>query len=393
LPKGKTIPFMGISIAFMLTAVIVGILRLMAQNGVGTPELSQLYAFHPLLMVFGFIGGIIATERIAGVELLPHTSETRLSLAIPPFIFAGMVTEATGYLTDLASVRYVGASMLVVASLLFLWLLRSFLALGREKVSVLFMLLSAFALLVSSFLSAFSPPAGNVGAVMLLLSFPVVFVLGERVELTSLATQTSSDRFRPALLLSGASVALFGAGALSPSSEPASGAAAFAVLATVFACFLGAERRVRAKSTVSPFQGYVSRHVVLAYVWGLAGSIFGIAYSLFHLFVLYDAFIHSLALGFIGLMFLAHGPIILPMVVRRQFDFARLSYVPLVILSLATALRIGSELALLSGYTFVLALSVAISGWLVLAAVLVFFGEIIRGTKNRQQANPTADRK
>ena len=388
-PKGRTIPFMAVSIAFMLVALIVGIFRLMAQSGVGPVALSQLYDLHPLLMVFGFIGGIIVTERIAGVELLPHSSETRLSLAIPPFIFAGMLTEAAGYLFDFAPLRYAGAAMLVISALLFLLLLASFYKAGREKTSVLFMILSALALLSSAALSAFSLPAGNVGFVMLLLSFPIVFVLGERVELTSLATHTATDRFLPALIFSGVSVTMFGFGAFFPASaSDTTGFIAFVMLAVTFALILTAERRARAKSIASPFSRYVSRHLALAYAWGLAGSAFGIAYAFFHLFVLYDAFVHSLALGFIGLMFLAHGPIILPMVVRRQFDNAKLSYSPLAILSLAISLRIGAELALLLGYSWTLELLVAASGWLVLAAVLAFFAEIVRGTRRHPQADP-----
>lgn len=389
-PRGRTVPFMGISIAFMLVALLVGIFRLMAQNGVGPAELSQLYGLHPLLMVFGFIGGIIVTERIAGVELLPHSSETSLSLAIPPFIFAGMLTEAAGYLLDFAPLRYAGAAMLAISASLFLWLLASFYKAGREKTSVLFMIVSAFALLSSSALSAFSLPAGNVGFVMLLLSFPVVFVLGERVELTSLATHMATDRFLPALFFSGAAVALFGIGAFFPTTaSDLTESVAFVMLAVTFAFILMAERKAHTKSVVSPFSRYVSRHAALAYVWGLTGSTFGIAYALFHLFVFYDAFIHSLALGFIGLMFLAHGPIILPMVVRRQFDNAKLSYSPLAILSLAITLRIGAELTLLQGYSWSLELLVATSGWLVLAAVLAFFAEIVRGMGRRPQADPS----
>ena len=373
------LPFMGASIAFMLLALTVGIFRLMAQNGIGPVVLGNLFALHPLLMVFGFIAGMIVTERIAGVELLPHTKQTRLSLAIPPFIFAGMAVEVAGFLFGLALASYVGAALLVVSSLLFLSLLRSFLMMGREKISVLFMVVSGIALLLSALLSAFSLPAGNVGFVMTLLLFPVVFVLGERVELTSLATKSSSDRFVPALFRAAAALGLFGLDAWSWTWAMA--LVAFGLTGLTFGFFLIAERKARSKATVSPFQKYVSNHVELAYVWGLAGSVFGIAYSLSPLFVFYDTFVHSLALGFIGLMFLAHGPIILPMVTRRQFDNSKLSSIPLAILMVALVTRIGSELALLYVGAWALNLSVAVSGWLVLLAVVAFFVEIIRGTR------------
>ena len=390
-PRSMALPFMGASIAFMLLALTVGIFRLSAQNGVGPVLLANLYPLHPLLMVFGFIGGIIVTERIAGVELLPHTKQTSLSLAIPPFIFGGMAVEAAGYLLGLAAIRYLGAALLVVSCLLFLALLRSFLGIGRERVSVLFMILSAFALLLSAVLSAYSLPAGNVGFDMVLLLFPVVFVLGERVELTSLATRSTSNRFLPALFLAAAAVALFGFEAWVPSVGQVALIVAFGATGIAFGFFLLAERSARPKNAASPFQGYVRKHVELAYAWGLAGSAFGVAYSLSPLFVFYDAFIHSLALGFIGLMFLAHGPIILPMVTRKQFDNAKLSFAPLAILVLALVLRIGSGLAQLYSPSRLLDLSVSASGWLVLLAVIAFFAEIVRGTAHVRAAGPPND--
>jgi len=390
-PRSMALPYMGASIAFMLFALTVGIFRLSAQNGVGPVLLADLYPLHPLLMVFGFIGGIIVTERIAGVELLPHTKQTSLSLAIPPFIFGGMAVEAAGYLLGLTALRYVGAALLVVSCLLFLALLRSFLEIGREGISVLFMILSAFALLLSAVLSAFSYPAGNVGFAMILLLFPIVFVLGERVELSSLATRSSSNRFVPALLLAVAAAVLFGFGALFPGAGSAAFIVAFGATGIAFGFFLLMEKSAHPKSVASPFQKYVGRHVELAYAWGLAGSAFGIAYSLSPLFVFYDAFIHSLALGFIGLMFLAHGPIILPMVTGRKFDNARLSFAPLAILVLALVMRIGSGLALLYSRAWLLNLSVSVSGWLVFLAVIAFFAEIVRGTTHIRAAGSMID--
>src|SRR5579885_256506 len=204
------LPFIGMSIAFLLLGLITGILRLMAQNEIGPLLLAELYTFHPLLMVFGFIGGMIMTERIAGLGLLPQTKMARHSLAIPLFIFAGMVVEVMGHLFHLTYIRYVGAALLVVSVFFFFLLLRVFFTMGREKVSILFMIVSASALLLSSVLSAFSPPAGNVGFIMILLLFPIVFILGERVELTSLATKSSSSKFIPVLLLAIVAVGLFG---------------------------------------------------------------------------------------------------------------------------------------------------------------------------------------
>ena len=379
------LPFVGASVGFMLLALTIGIFRLMAQNGVGPILLERLYPLHPLIMVFGFICGIIVTERIAGVELLPHTRETRTSLVMPPLIFAGVLGETAGYLWGERLVVYVGAALLVASSLLFLRLLVSFLAGGRDRLSVFFMILSSLSLLLASCLSAFSLPAGNTGFVMLLLLFPIIFVLGERVELTSLATGARPSGFAPALFLLAAAVALFGSGAFA--ALPASSElAAFAATGLAFGLFGLKERGARPKGEATPFRRYVSRHVGGGDGWGVAGSGFGGAYSLSGTFVYYDAFVHSLAIGFVGIMFLAHGPIILPMVLRRRFDDGSFSYAPLAILLLALFTRIGSELALVYQRSWLLQASTAASGWLVLIAVAAFFAEMALGTRRSARA-------
>lgn len=386
--QSKTIPFMAISMLFMMLALLVGIFRLMSQNMFGPLILAPLYGLHPLLMVFGFITGIIMTERIAGVELLPSSKDSRLSVSMIPFLFAGVVTESFGYGFDSVPIRYVGASLLVIGDMLFLLLLWSFYRTSREKLAVSFMVVSAAVLLASSALSGLELPAGNVGFVMLLLLFPIIFILGERVELTSLASGRRPERLRPMLAVVSVIGLLLGAGATIPSDVIWFNLdfISFLLLAATFIVFLGEERGsiVRTgKNIAAPLQRYVRLHVSAAYVWGLVGSIFGAIYAFSPAFQLYDVFIHSLAIGFIGLMFLAHGPVILPVVIRRSFRQEALSNAPLVLLTLAISLRILGNIALLAFQSLLLNLVVSLSGWIVLIAVVAFFVEIVQGTRGR----------
>jgi hypothetical protein len=384
--KGKTIPFMGISVLFMMLALLTGIFRLMAENGVGPLLLVPLYGLHPLLMVFGFVAGIIMTERIAGIELLPSSKNSRLSVSMIPFVFAGIALEALGYGIDSILLRYTGALLLSVGSVLFLLLLVSFYRKGRENLSVTFMGLSAAALLLSSILSAFELPAGNVGFVMLLLLFPIVFILGERVELTSLASGRRPERLRPILIAISICLFLFALG----SRNELTGLqfiyfSAFLLLAVAFAAFLREELRSSrpiVKGAV-PLQRYVRLHVGAAYVWGMVGTIAGMAYVISPASQFYDAFIHSLALGFVGLMFLAHGPVILPVVMGRSFAQDKLSNSPMIILILGIMLRIVGNVSSLAFRSETLAVLVALSGWVILVAVMAFFAEILRGTSAR----------
>lgn len=381
--RGKTIPFMAISILFMMLALLSGVFRLMNENGVGPLLLVPLYGLHPLLMVFGFIAGIIMTERIAGIELLPASRDSRLSVSMIPFVFAGVTIEAIGYGIDSVLLRYAGALLLVIGSAIFLVLVRSFYREGRENLSVAFMMISAASLLISSVLSALELPAGNTGFIMLLLLFPIAFILGERVELTSLASGRGPGRLRPTLVVLSICVILFGLGSTAYflSGLRLANLAAFSLLAATFGLFLMEERADPRQTLqdVASLQRYVRLHVSMAYFWGLAGSVFGAGYVISPTFQYYDAFIHSLAIGFIGLMLLAHGPIILPVVIGRSFEQKRLSNIPLVLLTLGLLLRIVGDASLLVFQSGVIGLAVALSGWFILAAVVAFFAEIVRG--------------
>ncbi len=382
--KGKTVLFVAVSVLFMLLALVVGIFRLMSEYGVGPPALSQLYLLHPLLMVYGFIAGVIMTERVAGIELFPQTGEMKRLAAMVPFVFVGLALEVAGRVLGYSVLVYGGALSLVAGSSLFLWLLWSFLRGAKEKLSISFMVVSAAALLLSSVVSAFELPAGNVGVIMLLLLFPIVFILGERVELTSLVSRLPSARLRPAFGIALAVVLFFGAGVFAlPPTGPYLEAVGFALLLVLFGLFLREEVRPRRLRTaeIRPLQRYVSLHVNAAYVWGGIGAAAGAAYALSPNFFLYDSFIHSLAVGYIGLMLLAHGPIILPMVLRRDFDQERLSLAPFSLLMLGIGLRVAGDLAQLWLNLGALTWSVSSSGWFVLAAVVAFLVEIARGAR------------
>ncbi len=384
--RRKTIPYMVISALFMLLALLSGIFRLMSENGIGPILLAPLYGLHPILMVFGFITGIIMTERIAGLELLPASRDSRLSLSMVPFVFAGVTVEALGYGTGYVLLRYSGALLLVIGSALFLALVRSFYRKGKENLSVTSMAISAACLIASSVLSALELPAGNTGFVMLLLLFPITFILGERIELTSLASGRRPERLRPALLTTAVCVLLFALGSIPgfvSGPEFALGLIGFLLLLATFAMFMKEELATapRPAQRAAPLQRYVRLHVNVAYLWGLTGSIFGLLYMVGHTFQFYDAFIHSLALGFVGLMLLAHGPIILPVVIGRTFDQEKLSRAPLLLLTLGILLRIVGNVSSLLFQPQGLALVIALSGWVVLAAVLAFFAEMARGIR------------
>jgi hypothetical protein len=257
---------------------------------------------------------------------------------------------------------------------------------SEAKLSFDFMILSVVALLLAAMVSAFTIPVDDMGFIMLLLSFPVLFILGERIELTRIvASPEINKRLRRALVAAAASIILFAVGSAELFTVLANLTFLIgsALLLVVFLSVLMVENhtlRMLAKSP-RPLQRYVSRHVRVAYGWAMFGMLLAVGYSLsgFEL-DLYDPFIHSLTLGFIGTMILAHGPVILPGVMKKKFNEEKLTVLPLAVLTLSVVLRAGGELLMLASYSPAVRLIVGFSGWLVLVAILLFLSSILGGT-------------
>lgn len=123
-------------------------------------------------------------------------------------------------------------------------------------------------------------------------------------------------------------------------------------------------------------RGYLARHLRVAYFWLFLGLFLLLAISLRgYSMATFDAATHSIAVGFIGTMILAHAPIIAPSLLGLKLLEERLSYVPLFFLTLANIFRVGGEPLLgssaLSGY----------SGLLLLPMLLSFAASMLRALK------------
>lgn len=375
---------------FLLLALLDGILRLMADNGLTTGILQNIYYLHPILMVFGFLASIVMTERVAGISVIPKLNKSTMPLAMVPLILIGVVLELLGN-TTFPLLNYVGGAFLFAGSTVFIFVLARLSQNTGTKLPFYFMIASGVSLAASAILSAFTLPLGNLGFIMLLLSFPMVFILGERVELTRFtSTASAHQRFKVAFGLSCIAVAMFVL-ASSPNFNEieviGSTIGSVFLLGTLVIVLLGEGQnwRLLSKSNQS-IQKYVVSHTRVAYTWGIIGLILAVIYSGDSMRIdLYDPFIHSIAVGFIGTMLLAHGPVILPTVTGRKIDVTKISMIPLVILTLGNSIRIVGDLIFLTYTSRALEFVVGLSGWLILIAVILFLRQILSSSVSRTQ--------
>ncbi len=87
-------------------------------------------------------------------------------------------------------------------------------------------------------------------------------------------------------------------------------------------------------------------------------------------FELRDTFIHSLAVGFIGSMIMAYGPILLPQVISGRVPYTNLSMIPVYLVTIGNAWRVSGNMLQVGGISF---WPMGVSGALVLAGMLYFF--------------------
>ncbi|MEM0121535.1 MAG: hypothetical protein QW688_08875, partial [Thermoprotei archaeon] len=74
------------------------------------------------------------------------------------------------------------------------------------------------------------------------------------------------------------------------------------------------------------------------------------------------------------------GPIIFPTVTGRRLDPLRLNKAPLTLLTLSTAIRVFGDLVVGETQSPLAMTAVWVSGWLILAVVLMFLATLIRAS-------------
>lgn len=366
---------MFVALAFMLLGLVVGILRLMLVNGVviSFPPLERFYVLHSEIIVFGFLGILIMFERVIGVEVLPKDRRPITVKPMIPVFAAGLLLYLAGSVLQSDAVVVLGGVLMAVGSLLFAYVVW-WLFFRGDHLAMYFMLLGVAALTIASLVSTHIVIWDQYGFALLLLSYPLLFIIGERVELTRFGSGRSGRRnFETALAVASTGLILLIIDTVLFPSALLLGGAAVCYLAVIGITYRVESMSLRRLSQIRyPINRYVSIHTKTAYYWitvGLALLLLRIVWTSNPF--LYDAFIHSIGVGFVGTMILAHGPIILPAILKRPMISKTLSLIPLLLLTLGNLVRLAGDLV--KPFYFDIAAAIGYSGLLILVAVIAFF--------------------
>jgi hypothetical protein len=91
---------------------------------------------------------------------------------------------------------------------------------------------------------------------------------------------------------------------------------------------------------------YIAVNLLLGYFWLAAGGLLSLRHGEMMAGPLYDAWLHAIFLGFVFSMIFAHALIILPAVTGLFIPYNPILYGPVLLMQLALALRILSDLLL-----------------------------------------------
>jgi hypothetical protein len=313
---GWRLPMLATGGLALVAGLYASLLLLGFELPVPRPALSDV---HGPLMVFGFVGTLIALERAVALR-------ARWALLAPAASGAG------GLVLILAGPVLPGKALLMAASVLLLGIYRE---LWRRQPgpALLAQTAGAFAWYAATLLWLAGFSIGDF--VPWLATFVVATIAGERLELAPI--MRADDR--PQRWFLAALAALVG-GAAAATLWPGAGTHLFgaALLATVawLAVFDVARHTVRARG----LPRYIAVGLLAGYAWLALAGLLWTGGGLVLTGPRYDATLHAVFAGFTLSMIFVHAPVILPGVLRRPLPYHPILYGPLALLHVSLLVRV-----------------------------------------------------
>jgi hypothetical protein len=356
---GWNVVLLGLAAAAAVAGLWGGLVRL------GLPIASSSLAdMHGPLMVCGLFGTVISLERAVALD-------RRWALAAPLAFGSGGICILIGAPSVGAALFFAGGLVLLAASMA-VFLLQRALFTFSLAVGALCMAVGDLVWMLTNDVRA---------SVGLWIAFFVGTIAAERLELSRAIKTTGAGRMTFAglllLLVAGASLgidSLFGRWLLGGSL----------LGLTIWLYWYDIARRVVRRPGATRF---FASAMLAGYAWlGVSGGLVAFGADLD---LAYDLQLHTIFLGFVLSMLMAHALIILPAVLGIHLAFSKSFYLPLALLHLSLLLRVlastiaPSELRLFSGPVTIASLAAF--------AILVTWAEL-RARRLRRAKSASANR-
>lgn len=311
-------------------------------------------------MVSGFLGTLIGLERAVAIGKL--------------WSYASPLLTGLGTLLVLIFGPIQLGLILIVLGSLGLTAVFIFIVYHHNALHTITMALGAVCWLVGNSLWLGGWPIFKI--VYWWVGFLVLTIVGERLELSRIRklNQTSKRLFAVAvdLFLAGLLLSLI-------AYEPGIRLASLGLIAQALWLFRYDIVRFTIRKTGQT--RYIAVNLIIGYCWLLVGGTLGLVYGQLVAGPLYDAWLHTIFLGFVFGMIFAHAMIIFPGVAGIQVPFRTGFYGPTILLQVSLLMRVIGDLALLPDVR-------RWGGLLNGVAILWFFGLMaVTAVQSRRKSN------
>ncbi len=333
---------------FAFNNLILGLISGLGRMGWDVP-IPEVYVHHGAIMVGGFLGSLIALEKIIPLK--------NYGFLIGPLF------SASSILVFIAGPFQYAVAMIILASLILVFVYATYL----KKQYSLYLLLAMIGAI-----------CWLIGNVLLLWKYfyPLVFpwwmgfllftIVSERLELTKFLPVSQMNKNSLIALLCvfiiGITLPFHGMGTYITGLS--------LIIISIWLMRYDVIRLTIRKSGLTRFTGialtcgYVSLMLVGVFLFILRDTAFG-----------YDIVVHTFFLGFIFSMIFAHGPIILPGVLGLTVKpYHPLFYIPLIILYASLIIRVATDAMLVPFFLR------SVSGWISFAGILFYFVLLLTST-------------
>lgn len=302
-------------------SLLLGLNAALLLLGVWAPlSFARVAAMHAPLMVFGFVGTFIVLERAVAARR--------------GWGYAAPLLFGLGSLVLLSELpEPVGKSMIVLG---FLALLGVYAVIRRRSpaAAIDIQILGAVSGLAAVLLWLSSAPVSAMVPGMAV--FLILTIAGERLELARVSPELDA---RAESLGLAASLLLVVMAAVAPMWPNAGYPLLGGALALLIVWLFRFDVATRLVNTTG-LPRYMAVCLLAGYVWLLVPAGIWIVAGMVETGRPYDAALHSIFLGFVLSMIMAHAPVILPAVLRKPLPYRWFLYLPVALLHVSLAVRL-----------------------------------------------------
>ncbi len=308
-----------VAVSALVLGVWMGLMRIGWM--IGSPPAPGT---HGPILVLGFLGTVIGMERAVAIG-------RSWAWMTPILSGASVITMLTGAPTELT-----GALLLIAGAVLVALFVVAYRMQPEVHITLMGIGAMSWVLAAGTWMAGEPVPA----LIPWLAAFLILTIAGERLELARLIATTRSSKRQ----LAGA-VAIVIVGSMIAWAYADTGARIAGLGNLLIALWLLRYDIARRTIRLGGVTRYMAAGLLIGYAWLAVSGILWIATGLEFGSTGYDAALHTLFLGFIMSMIMAHAPIVIPALAGLAFPFGREMWIPLIFLQISVLVRVTGDLA------------------------------------------------